>query len=227
VGFNCLESARRYPTATIVGLEPDDEAVMVGHAMARQEGLNVAFVVAKGECLPFRDGAFDLIICHTVIEHVQDVALVVTEMARVLAPEGAIHLEAPNYLWPREPHLEIWCVPCLGKITIRLLARLQGKGRFIWYLDHLQLVTPRLLERLFEQHHLVWEDRTLRKLRMIADGQVEIVKAYRGLARALQILRPLGVARRLVEAAAALRLYPSVQYTVSRVRPPNRPEISS
>jgi SAM-dependent methyltransferase len=214
IGFNCLALAQRYRGATLVGLEPDREAVAVGGAMARQGDRNVAFVVATGERLPFRDGVFDLVICHTVIEHVEDVGRVISEMARVLSWRGAIHLEAPNYLWPREPHLEVWCVPRLGKPTIRLLARLQGKGRLVGYLDHLQLVTPRRLERLFRRHRLVWENRARTKLHLIADGHTGKVKAYRKLASLLTVMQHLGVARVIIEAAVAVGIYPSVQYTV-------------
>ena len=214
VGFNCLALASQFPGATLVGIEPDADAVTVGHVMARR-GDGVAFVVAIGEGLPFRAGAFDLIVCHTVIEHVEDVAAVISEMVRVLSPRGAIHLEAPNYLWPREPHLEVWCVPCLGKSTIRMLARLQGKGRFAAYLNHLQLVTPHRLERLFRQHRLVWENRARIKLSMIADGKAEVVKAYWTLASLLRIMKRLGVASLIVSAAIALGIYPSLQYTIS------------
>src|SRR6516162_9436767 len=54
VGFNCFALARRYPTSTVVGIEPDREAVAVASAMAA-EGTsdNAAFVVAVGEGLPF------------------------------------------------------------------------------------------------------------------------------------------------------------------------------
>jgi SAM-dependent methyltransferase len=216
VGFNCFALARQYPGAALIGLEPDAEAVTVGHTMAQHGNGNATFVVARGERLPFRDGAFDLIICHTVIEHVEDVAMVIAEMARVLSLRGTIHLEAPNYVWPREPHLEIWCIPCLGKPSIRLLARLQGKGRLVGYLDHLQLVTPRRLERLFRRHRLVWENRARTKLRMVAHGQTGMVKAYRTLGSVLQVMKRLGVATLIVEAAITLGIYPSVQYTVGR-----------
>ena len=36
-----------------------------------------------GENLPFKDEQFDLIICHTVIEHVSNVEIVLSEMNRV------------------------------------------------------------------------------------------------------------------------------------------------
>jgi ubiquinone/menaquinone biosynthesis C-methylase UbiE len=216
VGFNCLALAHRYPGATLVGLEPDAEAVTVGHVMARQNSERVVFVVATGERIPFRDNAFDLIVCHTVIEHVEDVPAVISEMARVLSPRGAIHLEAPNYLWPREPHLEVWCISCLGKRTIRLFARLQGKGRRVDYLDHLQLVTPRRLERLFRRNRLVWENRARTKLRMIADGRPGMIKAYRTLGSLLRVMKRLRIAPLIVEVAVALGIYPSVLYTIGR-----------
>jgi SAM-dependent methyltransferase len=217
VGFNCFALSRQYPAATIVGIEPDAEAVTVAHAMARYGGDgNVTFVVATGERLPFPDCTFDLIVCHTVIEHVRNPADVVSEMARVLSSGGRIHLEAPNYLWPREPHLGIWCVPRLGKWAMRFLAHLQGQGRLVAYLDHLQLVTPRRLEHLFRRHGLVWENRVRVKLRLVADGDLGLVKTYRTLAWWLAAMKRLGLAGPLVEAAVMLGIYPSVSYTVAR-----------
>jgi len=215
VGFNCFALSRQYPAATVVGIEPDAEAVMVAHAMARDAEQSVTFVVATGERLPFPDRAFDLIVCHTVIEHVQSPGQVVSEMARVLSPGGKIHLEAPNYLWPREPHLGIWCVPRLGKRTMRLLARVQGRRRLISYLDHLQLVTPRRLERLFRRHGLAWENRVRKKFDTVAGGDLGIVKAYRALAWWLVAMKHLGLAGPLVDAAVALGIYPSMSYTLA------------
>jgi len=215
VGFNCFALARLFPTATVVGIEPDREAAGVATAMATQSmSSNVEFVVAAGENLPFRDAVFDLIVCHTVIEHVNDVPLVVQEMARVLSQSGAIHLEAPNYIWPREPHLEMWCIPLFGKRLMRLFAVLQGKGRFSTYLDHLQLVTPRRMQRLFDRNGLAWESHVRAKLSLAADGAQGVVKAYRNLGRALRFMKRIHLSAYLMNAASAFGLYPSVMYTV-------------
>jgi 2-polyprenyl-3-methyl-5-hydroxy-6-metoxy-1,4-benzoquinol methylase len=217
VGFNCFALAQRYPTATVVGIEPDREAVAVANATADESmSNNVAFVVAVGEGLPFRDAEFDLIVCHTVIEHVGSVSSVVGEMARVLSRTGVIHLEAPNYVWPREPHLEIWCVPLFGKRLMRLFAALQGKRQFSSFLDHLQLVTPRRLQRLFDRHGLEWQSQVRTKLRSAADGAHGVVKAYRNLATVLRILNRLHLSTFLVNTACAIGVYPSVTYTVRR-----------
>jgi SAM-dependent methyltransferase len=219
VGFNCFALGRLYPQARIVGIEPDRDATAAGNAMAAgSTPTNAAFVVAMGESLPFRDGVFDLIVCHTVIEHVANVSQVVGEMARVLSRDGAIHLEAPNYVWPREPHLEMWCIPLLGKRLMRLSAMLQGKGRFSAFLNHLQLVTPHRLQRLFDRHGLVWESHARAKLHSAADGAPGIVKAYRNLAGVLRFMKRIHLSTVLVDTAFAVGVYPSVMYTVRRRR---------
>lgn len=46
--------------------------------------------------LPFEDGSFDAIFYHHVIEHVDDPAKSLTELARVLRPGGLIYVGTPN-----------------------------------------------------------------------------------------------------------------------------------
>lgn len=46
-------------------------------------------VVAAAEELPFEDGSVDLVLCTQVLEHVQDPRRTLTEIRRVLAPDGA------------------------------------------------------------------------------------------------------------------------------------------
>lgn len=45
--------------------------------------------------LPFRDGAFDVVICYHVLEHVPDDAAAMAELARVLAPSGLALVQVP------------------------------------------------------------------------------------------------------------------------------------
>jgi ubiquinone/menaquinone biosynthesis C-methylase UbiE len=47
--------------------------------------------------LPFRDAAFDALLCIDVFEHVPDGAGAAREFARVLRPEGVVFLSVPNY----------------------------------------------------------------------------------------------------------------------------------
>ena len=60
--------------------------------------------LAASELLPFRDGAFDLVLLNEVIEHVQDDAATVREACRVTVTGGHIVIYAPNRLFPFETH---------------------------------------------------------------------------------------------------------------------------
>ncbi|CAG0997870.1 putative methyltransferase YcgJ [Methanosarcinales archaeon] len=217
VGFNCIGLAKVFPDAEIYGIEPDHEAVEVGSVMASESGLRALHIqYGVGEVLPFEAGFFDLVVCHTVIEHVNDVDAVICEIARVLAPQGVLHLDAPNYFWPYEPHLGIWCIPLLGKRLTRLLARLQNKSHQIAYLDHLKFVHPNRLERLFRQFNLTWENRVEQKINAVLSGDLAEARSYGVSARLLNIMGKLGISRVAKELILRSRLYPSVLYTVRK-----------
>lgn len=216
-GFNCLALSHLYPDAEIYGIEPDSEAVLVAKSMAEAAGKNkVHFQQGVGENLPYENEEFDLIICLTVIEHVGNVENVISEMARVLSPGGMLRLEAPNYVWPYEPHLSLWCIPLLGKKFARLLALMQGKSKNVAYLDHLQFVTPGRLESAFKKNGLVWENLVQVKLEQVFEGDSSQIKAYTRIARLMRIPAKLGLGRFLVKLIMATKLYPSVLYAVKK-----------
>jgi SAM-dependent methyltransferase len=65
-------AAERVPEAAAVELEPD-------------------------AALPLPDGAFDLVLCTEVVEHVRDAQLLLSECRRVLAPGGRLALTTPAH----------------------------------------------------------------------------------------------------------------------------------
>lgn len=86
----------------VIGLEYDFERASEARAGSRQ------IINGAGEFLPFPSAAFDLILSHEVIEHVQDDRLAICEMVRVLKPGGRLVLFAPNRGYPFETHGIFW-----------------------------------------------------------------------------------------------------------------------
>ncbi len=66
---------------------------------ARRPHARISCVVAAGERLPFRDGAFDGLFNINVLEHVTDVAAVARECSRVLERDGLWLSITPNGNW--------------------------------------------------------------------------------------------------------------------------------
>ncbi len=65
--------------------------------------------VADISRLPFRDDSFDVVSCFEVLEHLDDPAGALGEMARVLRPGGSLLLSVPNdagikHRLKRDPH---------------------------------------------------------------------------------------------------------------------------
>jgi SAM-dependent methyltransferase len=56
-------------------------------------------IIADGHDLPFRDGAFDAVICQAVLEHVTRPQDCIDEMHRVLAPRGVFFVDIP-FMYP-------------------------------------------------------------------------------------------------------------------------------
>lgn len=90
----------------VVGIDPINRFGDAGVRLARERGLpNLQFALADGMALPFKDGSFDLILSHAVIEHVADAPLYLRECARVLADGGRVYLSTAPYLSFAGAHL--------------------------------------------------------------------------------------------------------------------------
>jgi SAM-dependent methyltransferase len=119
--------------AQVVGIDPAPRFQDAGVRLAHERGLgNLHFTLADGMALPFRDGTFDMVLSHAVIEHVADAPLYLREAARVLAPGGHVYLSTAPYLSFAGAHLPRLKVPVplhllVGRraafATFRFLAR--------------------------------------------------------------------------------------------------------
>lgn len=86
----------------VVGVDNSEAAI----ELARNASDNVSYQVGDVRRLAFDDGAFDLVVCFEVIEHVDEPLLVLDELARVLRPGGMLLVSSPNrdrYV-PGNPH---------------------------------------------------------------------------------------------------------------------------
>jgi len=83
--------------ATCTDISPGMLAQLAENAAAR--GLVVATVASDAERLPFDDASFDLVFGHAVLHHIPDLAQAFSEMARVLAPGGALLFAGEPSRW--------------------------------------------------------------------------------------------------------------------------------
>jgi SAM-dependent methyltransferase len=139
-GFN---AAAAESGASVIGVDADADAVAI---CALRGG---RYVRAEGEALPFRDGAFALVHCFSVIEHVRSVERTVAEMVRVTRPGGAVYVHTPSAWSLYEGHYKLFWLPFLPRPIARVY--LKARGRPTDYLGTLRRLTSAQLARAFRR----------------------------------------------------------------------------
>jgi 2-polyprenyl-6-hydroxyphenyl methylase/3-demethylubiquinone-9 3-methyltransferase len=81
---------------TVTGVDPSAPSIAAAQLHARQNGIEISFVVGSGEALPCETSSFDAAYCLDVLEHVDDLDRVVAEVARVLKPGGIFVFDTIN-----------------------------------------------------------------------------------------------------------------------------------
>lgn len=81
-----------------VGIDPSLKAIRAANRVARQLGVEAAYVVGDSRFLPFRDGLFDQVFSYSVLQHLSkpDARDSLGEMRRVLRTGGAAMVQMPN-----------------------------------------------------------------------------------------------------------------------------------
>jgi ubiquinone/menaquinone biosynthesis C-methylase UbiE len=93
-GNETVNLRRQAPGLRISGVDVSAAALAI--AAARPETSDATFYRSALESLPFPDAVFDYIASHEVIEHVEEPAVVLRELYRVLKPAGVCVIATPN-----------------------------------------------------------------------------------------------------------------------------------
>ena len=88
--------AERFDGAEVIGIDPSPVFVEQARRLARGVG-RVSFIVGDGRELPFEDGAFDAVVCHTSLCHIPGPERVLEEAARVARPDGQLAVFDGDY----------------------------------------------------------------------------------------------------------------------------------
>jgi ubiquinone/menaquinone biosynthesis C-methylase UbiE len=95
-----------------VGLDLSPRFSDAGTRLAREKRIrNVAFTQGDGLKLPYADGSFDVVLSHSVIEHLPSAETYIAECARVLRPGGRFYLSTAPTLSLAGAHLPRLRVP--------------------------------------------------------------------------------------------------------------------
>ena len=92
-------------SAFAVGLDIDTRFSAGVRLASEKTVANVAFLRGDGTRLPFRDGSFDLVFSHSVLEHLTSAVSYLRECRRVLRDGGVLYLSTAPYLSLAGAHL--------------------------------------------------------------------------------------------------------------------------
>ncbi len=159
-GTITLGLAEAVPDGRVVGVDLDKDGLLAARCSAALIGRgNLAWIVADGRRLPFHDAAFDAVLCHSMLETVDDPTNVVAELRRVTKHGGVVGAASVEYgglilageqtAGPRrfyDIRQQVWraagiAEPNMGR-RLRGLFQEAGFGRVEAFADYISYGTP-------------------------------------------------------------------------------------
>ena len=112
-GTITVDLASYVPQGHITGLERVGDVLTQARALAKEKGVtNIDFVEGDANALDYPDGTFDVVVCHQVLQHVQDPVGILKEMKRVAKVGGIVAARESDYgsfVWyPDVDGMEDW-----------------------------------------------------------------------------------------------------------------------
>jgi 2-polyprenyl-6-hydroxyphenyl methylase/3-demethylubiquinone-9 3-methyltransferase len=93
-GILCEEIAGMQFDTT--GIDPSEQSLRIATRHAEASGLCIRYEAGTGEAIPYGDASYDVVFCCDVLEHVRDLPRVISEISRVLKPEGIFFYDTLN-----------------------------------------------------------------------------------------------------------------------------------
>jgi 2-polyprenyl-6-hydroxyphenyl methylase/3-demethylubiquinone-9 3-methyltransferase len=144
-GWGLLSNQMVQRGAQVIGVDISGGALNLARAEAVKLGLKTGFIKSRAERIPCNDGCFDIATSTDVLEHVENIDRLVSEVSRILKPGGLFFFVTVNKtLLARLVYITF------GEIVLRLLPR--GTHR------HDQFVAPADLGRSMAEYGLIIED---------------------------------------------------------------------
>ena len=176
-----------------VGIYPSERSLDIARDHAWTSGLQISYHSGTGECLPYRDSAYDVVFCCDVLEHVRDLPKVIAEISRVLKPGGVFCYDTINRSF--RSRLVAINIAQKWKRWAFLPANLH-----VWEM----FIRPEEMKLLLGQNNLVWQEHRGLEPNV---SLLSVLRQLRKRARGEFGYRELGARLHLVETADTGMMY--------------------
>lgn len=151
-GRDSLRTSQRLLNGRLVSVDIDSDGLTKNDNPLR--------VLADAALLPFKAGAYDLVVCENVFEHLEDPEAVLRESYRALKEGGALVFLCPN-----------------GFSYLALLASLTPHRFHVWFK---RLLTDTAEQDTFETHYRLNSRRQIRRLAQRTGFRLERLQSFVG-----------------------------------------------
>lgn len=125
-GLNTPSIAKHFPNTIACDVDPMFETAT--NDFLSSFDIKIPIIIYDGNKLPFKDDTFDIVNCVEVIEHAKNPDLLLSEIKRVLKPDGILHITSPNKYWPIEAHYKLPFLSYIPRKFADIYVRLFKKG---------------------------------------------------------------------------------------------------
>lgn len=131
----------------VIGIDIAFRWLIVAKKRLMAASVEVPLICACAEALPFREDSFDRVVADSVLEHLRDKSMALSECRRVMRKGGRLYIATPNrYSIGPDPHTGIWCGSWLPERWTASIVHRQGGNP-----PKRQLLSARSIVRLVKE----------------------------------------------------------------------------